>query len=330
MMGLTNPEAPKPGLLSGIPFEQYLEWPCVHASLLTTLHARTPAHAKYREEHPSESTEALRFGRLLHMALLEPDRFAKQARALPADAPRRPTDAQRNARRPSESTVRAIAFWDEWERDGREVVKLDEMAAIQAMCNSVRTTQCRQFTTGGISEVSGVWRDPQTDLLMKMRLDYLQQHAFGSVITDIKTCRDASENAFRKQVFFLGYFIQAAVYVDGYFQLTGDLASFCFVAIEKEPPYIAKAYQLDESAIQAGRNAYRQALSIWKDCVRKNEYPAYGEDIDMLSLDRWQLEACGVGPHQIVPDPIAAEAEPLGAEGFAELYDLNEDHDVTE
>lgn len=319
-------DAPKPGIYPGVPFEEYLRWPCVHATLLEKVRARTPAHGRYWEDHPGDPTPALRFGTLLHRALLEPDRFKKSVKALPADAPRRPTDSQRNAAKPSESTIASIAFWDEWEADGRETIKAEELTAIQAMCASVRSTQCRQYTTGGHAEVSMVWIDRITGLPCKLRIDYLQQQVFGSVINDIKTCLDASEKAFRKAIFFYGYFLQAAFYVDGFMELTGDMASFNFIAIEKDPPYCAKAYQLDDQSLQAGRNAYRAALDIWAQCVKKNDYPAYGPEINLIGLERWQLESCGVGPHQVYAEPIAS-AEPIGVEAFTELYGLNEDEE---
>ncbi len=293
---------PEPGIYPGVPFSEYCEWDAVNASLLSAVRNSTPCHALYRRENPSEPTPALEFGRLVHLAILEPKRFADTCRVLPGDAPRRPTDRQRNAKTPSEATVKAVAWWDAWEADTKETLSVDQWDAIQAMGGSVRRTQCLQYVTGGQAEVCLVWKDKATGLLCKARLDYLQQATWGAVITDLKTTQDASEYGFRKSVWNYCYFIQAAFYVDGYKALTGEAPAYTWIAAEKQAPYIAKAWEIDEDSLRAGRNAYRDLLDIWAKCVKTSVYPAYGDDVELLGLERWQLEREGVGPAQVYAD----------------------------
>src|SRR3546814_5186546 len=53
----------------------------------------------------------------------------------PVGAPMRPTDAMRNAKNPSESSIARVAFWDAWEAEnaGKIVLSADDFALIEAM-----------------------------------------------------------------------------------------------------------------------------------------------------------------------------------------------------
>ena len=290
---------PGPKIYHGIPFEEYRLWDAVNSSLLSSVRAKTPCHAKYERENPRPSTPAFEFGRLAHLAVLEPKRFADTCRVLPDAAPRRPSDRQRNAKSPSPASIAAIDWWDAWEADGRETISEDDWKAIHAMKRSIQRNQCINYVTGGQAEVCIAWIDKPTGLLCKARLDYSQQTAWGDAITDLKTTQDASEDGFRKSVYFYNYFIQAAFYVDGWKALTGETAAYTWLAVEKAPPYISKAWEMDDRTLRAGRNAYRLLLDRWAECLKTNTYPAYGDDVEMIGLEQWQLEREGVGPAQV-------------------------------
>ncbi|MCK9601389.1 MAG: PD-(D/E)XK nuclease-like domain-containing protein [Sphaerochaeta sp.] len=315
---------PAPGKYFGVPFSEYLEWPYVNGSLLLTLRDKTPCHAEYERLHPADPTPALEFGTKFHMALLEPEIFQRHYRVLPDDAPGRPTEAMRSAKNPSESSQYRIAWWDTWEADGREEIKPQDAEAIAAMCAAVRGTQARQFITGGRSEVSLVWDDPTTGLRCKGRLDFVQEQPWQDVITDVKTTEDAGEEKFRKSVFFYGYFVKAALYADAWKILTGENPLFVWLAVEKKAPYCSKAWEADDKCLQAGRNVYRILLDRWAECVKSNEYPGYGESVELLGLAPWMLDASGVGRFNL--EPTEQPNEPLGgADAFAQKYGLEDE-----
>ena len=76
------------------------------------------------ERDAFQPTDPMRQGSLVDCLLTEPTEFHKRYAVLPADAPKKPTSSQRNAAKPSEATVLAIAWWDQWllSNDGKEVV----------------------------------------------------------------------------------------------------------------------------------------------------------------------------------------------------------------
>src|SRR5512133_3018040 len=103
---------PKPGIYPLVPFPEYTNWPAINPSFLTTLSRYTPHHAKYDQDHPKPETDDKRIGRALHSHILEPATFDQFWVVLPEDCPRRPSDRQRNAKEPSDATVKAVEFWD--------------------------------------------------------------------------------------------------------------------------------------------------------------------------------------------------------------------------
>ena len=289
-----------PGVYYGLPFSVYLQIDAANASLLWTMREKSPLHALYEREHPKPPTPALEFGRLFHKALLEPKLWADTVRTLPSDAPRRPTDRQRNAKNPSPATVAAVEWWDAWEADVKETITSDDAESIAAMCASVRASQCKNYTTGGRSEVTMVWKDDETGLLCKGRCDYLQRPDLGNdVITDVKTTLDASARGFSRAAYNFGYFLPAAYYSDAWLRLTGEQPFFVWLAVEKQPPYVAKAWEVDEKIIQAGRNAYRSLLNRWADCVARDTYPAYGDNVEIITFPDWALANEGVTPFNL-------------------------------
>ena len=65
----------KPGLYRDIDFDTYSEWDAVNASTLNGF-SRTPAHVYYDMLHGGkERTAALDLGWLVHLVVLEPERF---------------------------------------------------------------------------------------------------------------------------------------------------------------------------------------------------------------------------------------------------------------
>ena len=56
---------------------------------------KSPAHAKWAMEHPAEPTPALAFGTAVHMAVLEPEEFAKNYKVAQFDARTKEGKAER-------------------------------------------------------------------------------------------------------------------------------------------------------------------------------------------------------------------------------------------
>jgi hypothetical protein len=64
---------------------------------------------------------------------------------------------------------------------------------------------------------------------------------------------------------------------------------FIFIAVEKEAPFNVELYELDNDAIERGRQEYLDDIETLKDCKESGEYPGYtsGHKIHIISLPTW-------------------------------------------
>ena len=60
-----------------LPFVEYCAAPWINSHALHDF-AKSPATYLHKKTHPRKETDALRFGRLLHLTLFEPDSVAAQ------------------------------------------------------------------------------------------------------------------------------------------------------------------------------------------------------------------------------------------------------------
>ncbi len=96
-------------------------------------------------------------------------------------------------------------------------------------------------------------------------------------IVDYKTTRDASPEGFGRLAYNNGYYLKMALQHDIFCKVMGRAPeSVELLAQEKEEPYLAKCYEMTEWQLGVGRNQYRAALAILKQCIEFNSWPNYG------------------------------------------------------
>ena len=297
---------PEPGIHLGVPFPEYQAWDAINHHTLWTLREQCPANARYEQQFGTRETEALAFGTLTDFVLLEPGRFAAEAAVEPdigeQGAPKRPTQRQLEAQKPSPATVAAIEFWRQWDDEhvGKIVVTRADYDRVLQIEARVRSAQCKEYICGGRSQVCLVWRDPVTGLLCKARLDYERELGLNHAITDLKTSRSAHESYWRWALYHYGYFQQLAWYEWGWRALR-DESSLCGWLIAEKEGYCGVVYrQCDDETLRAGAKSFRKALDRWADCLARDEWPFYSGGL--IGLERWALEREGVGPHEVVAD----------------------------
>ena len=141
----------------------------------------------------------------------------------------------------------------------------------------------------GIAERSGYWRDEPTDIGLKFRPDWLTDFLGRPTCVDLKTTISADPDDFARSVAKYGYHAQAAWYLDGLAANGINDAAFLFVAVEKTPPYPVAVIELDDEALAEGRRLNRRAIDLYARCTDTGIWPAYGDDITLISLPMWAL-----------------------------------------
>lgn len=282
LAGELPPAPPGPddqvGIFRGLSFTQYYALPGLNHSTLERIR-RSPAHARQDSLHPKEPTAALALGHAFHVRLLEPHRFPLEYVTAP-DVNRR--------------TKIGRAIWARFEREnaGRFLLKPEEAHLYGRMAEAVLAHPVAAELLGGrgASELASVWRDTETSLLCKGRVDRLGELGGWPFVVDVKSTRDASPQAFARSIAAYGYFRQLAYYRAGLDVLRPAPRRAAIISVEKEPPYAVAVYELVERALEQGERESRAALALYRKCVESGIWPAYGDELASIDLPAYAVD----------------------------------------
>lgn len=271
----------QPGIYHNINHRDYNEIDALRNSYLKKI-LKCPANAKVEEQ---DDTKALIIGRAVHVFTLEgDDAFHSEFVVLPEEAPKRPTDRQIFAKKPSSETLYAVDYWNHFNKiaAGKGILTKDEYEMITGMRQSVRTHPfAKLLLSEGVSETTVIF-DVTVDgekVRCKVRPDRTPAVEM-KVLLDLKSTEDAGYDSFVRSCKKFGYFQQAAFYIDGYNAVRGDapeMDSFAFIAIEKKPPFRCEVYTLggDSTFLIQGREQYQEAIRKELECRRNGVWPNY-------------------------------------------------------
>lgn len=254
---------------------QYEADPGVNWSSLKHM-KRSPQHYRHRLLQQDRDTDARKRGRVFHLALFEPERFASSVAVW--------TGGRRYGKE-----------WDAFRaaNDGRELVTEAEHALCLAIQRAALGHPAAQrYLGGGRGEVSALWTHvapavgavPGFSIDCKGRFDFVTK---AGAIVDAKSTRDASPEGFGREVWRYGYHTQAAYYVDGHAAATGKRLPYVFVAVEAEPPHAVAVYRVPDVILDLGREEYRALLQRLALCRAESRWPGYFEGEADLELPRW-------------------------------------------
>lgn len=280
-------------ILLDIPAEEYhqRELGVASAGVLRRITEQTPAHYRaWVDGTDEEDTPAKLFGKAYHDRVLLPELFARRYVGEPVGAPMRPTEAMRNAKNPSKSSIERVAFWGAWnaKNAGKIVLEAEQFALIEAMHAALmRDPDIAALFSEGDSEVTLRWTDEETGLRCKARADRWNRRR--RIMIDLKTTDDAGERRFGRSVVNYGYDITHAHYSEGARACGEPITDYLLVAQEKHPPYLAAVYQLDAPAEARGYEIRNSAMQTMAACLASNTWPGYPRGVQSLSLPGWAI-----------------------------------------
>ncbi|WP_150051134.1 PD-(D/E)XK nuclease-like domain-containing protein [Methylomonas rhizoryzae] len=250
--------------------------PELSQSIIKTMLAQSPAHARYQIDNPSEPTPAMKLGVAAHCRILEgEDVFASRYAIAPACD-----------RRTKEGKAIYEAF--QAEHGGKEIISADDWQSIDGMaCAVADHPLAGRLFEGGTSEVSAFGNI--NGAAIKGRFDYF--HQTEGVIVDLKTTLDASPDEAQRYAVKYGLHIQQFVYAEIYRSITGKTPSdFVFVLVEKHPPFGVAVVRLTKEAVEAARVQVDKALALWQQCEKSGIWPGYGDNVITVDLPAWQYK----------------------------------------
>lgn len=270
---------PKPGHCPDLPNAVYHTCPGISKSGVMLL-LQSPLHywhAYHSGQPKREPTPAMVMGSLVHTLVLEPEKFEAEYIVAP--------DISRRSNAGKEAW---LAF--EREAGSRQIISQEQLDEARKVVSAVRGHPfAGPALSGGKAEQSYFWHDPLTgDVLCKCRPDYVRKMVSGVVLLDLKTTDDASPEAFSRACANFGYHVSAAMSMDGYEHATGTRPlAYKFVVVEKSAPYAVAVYELEERAIQKGRDIYQDALCLYRDCVASEDWPGFPAKTQTIDLPKW-------------------------------------------
>lgn len=202
--------------MQNMPAQEYHSHPSVGASTAKLAHKSIRLYKDAIEGIlPNRDTSAQKIGTLVHMAVLEPERFAAQ---VVSEGPINPKTGNQYGR--------DTKAWAEWEAENPDKIVVDPfIRTMIARCPD----EIRHRLAHGESEES--WFSQIDRLGVKARPDKV----FGCVITDLKTCQDVDLAA--RDIFRNGYWFSDAWYRMIGKLITGESFTYEFIFCEKNPPF---------------------------------------------------------------------------------------------
>ena len=225
--------------------------------------ATSPNHYIQYVRGTKVATPAMIFGSALHCHVLEPDEFEKRYAVAP-----------QVDRRTKEGKLLFAEFAEKAE--GKEVLTAQDYAQILDMdlaSMNERTAHdlivgCHRYEKLKEGEINGVRFKGIADGLAK------------GYILDIKTCQDASPEAFERTAYNSFYHEQAAAY-----RILFGKDRFYWVAMEKNAPHNVSVYMQSEEAFLMARHRLMRLIDAWKEWDGKPR--SYSNEVLMLNLPRW-------------------------------------------
>lgn len=273
------------GLYLGVPEPTYHGLDACCSSRLTLV-MRSPAHAEHAVRNPSPSTTAQRLGSAVHRACLQPESFDGHY-TVTSHSFRTNAYKALVAERGEDSVLS--------ENDRDTALRVADAVHAHPLAGAL-------LSNGGWPEATALWvADVELDvsggdgttessggthaLRCKGRVDYYDPAS--GVLADLKTTRDASEDAFSRSAWEYGYFRQLALYAHALERLGLEVNEVLVVAAEKEPPYGVAVYAVEDAALRAGWRQVEDLVGVYARCEATGVWPCYGEDAQPLTLPAW-------------------------------------------
>lgn len=260
-----------PGICPDMPAAEYFSVPACSASGAKKL-LRSEAHYLESLKRPSDPTPNMVFGSATHVGALEPDRFAADVICAP----------EINKR-----TKAGAAEWEAFQAEhaGRIILAPDDHARCVNTVAAVRQhPAAAKLLDGATIEQSLFWLDGRFQVPCKARWDAWNH----GIVVDLKTCQDASPEAFGRSCATYLYDVQAAQYISAAEHVLNESPrAFVFIAVEVEPPHAVAVYAAQSDMILAGRHRMDIALERYKAIRETGVYRGYDELIQPLQFPRW-------------------------------------------
>jgi hypothetical protein len=198
---------------------------------------------------PGVTSDALRFGTLVHCLALTPGRFDQEIIVM---------DGERRS-------MAGRSRWNYALASGLTPVKPAELDKARALVAAIRERkEVNRLLTYGRKERTIIQPRASGLLPLKARLDI--HHEAKRQIVELKTTRDIG--VIRSSMERYRYPLSAAFYRD---LVRGQ--STVFVFVETREPFVTEVFEMSREQLEAGREQWRTALARFDQCWLADDWP---------------------------------------------------------
>ena len=280
------------GINEGIDASQYHKTLGLTKGGLMELY-KSPAHFwQWMTSPPTPSTQAMMLGTATHTLVFEPEKYESEICVIPIDAPKKPTAKQVNAKKRSKSTIENIQWWNDFyeKNKNKTLITEEQNARAWGMAKSVISNEDIFPMINHDSakpEVTIVANELVDGLSISCKIRCYMLTMNNKIMLDLKTTEDSSREKFTKSFMSLGYWMQAAHYLQTA-RLAGiNVEKFIFVAVEKNPPFSVALYELDDNSLKKAFEIRGKLLKTLAKCISTGKYPSHSKGINYLTMPYW-------------------------------------------
>lgn len=244
-------------------------------------------------EEADDATKAMKWGALMDCLILQPEAFANRYAVAPLAYPCDPTKKDPRTEKPWNWNANYCAQWrDDQEGNGVEVLKAtgkwQAADSERAEAAFERDRLAVEFVAGCQKQVQVIadYTDPSTGMSFPVKglIDLVPK---SHELADLKTTKDASPDAFDRQIASDKLHIQSALYLTLFNTVTGEKRE-CFRHVIQENvwPFMTARRWLDEETLQQGKLEYQALLARYCQCLATNCWPDYETEPNMV-IDGW-------------------------------------------
>lgn len=248
---------------------------------------------------PKKQTSAMNWGGLVDCLWTTPHLFGANYLVMPSNAPRRPTEAQKTAKKPTPASVKSVQWWEEFERQamGRTVIsEQDHHNALRACTMLDRHPIAKELKDASLKQLALMGPAPKELQLpegakTKSLLDLLPTEGrFVHCVPDLKTTNDLAENLLHNTVVTYDYVVKIAFYcimaeAAGY----GPRNTGALIWSRSVAPFDVKVRLIEPNDIMFGKSLIIKRLAKLQTMKPNVIEPFIESDLRSMKLQDWAI-----------------------------------------
>ena len=244
----------------------------LRASALKVGYLKSMLHMRhYLTAGGSDDTPGMRFGRLVHMAVLEPDK-----------QPAIWTGGQRKGK--------AYEEWTAAQLPDIEQTTADEWASVTACAAAVMSNKRAAALLDGTKREYSLYADATQYGPVCARLDAWKP----GVLIDLKSTQQVDRRSIERICTSMAYHIQFGTYSWILEALKLDRLPTCWgIFVEQKPPYDVAVYPISKFDVMAGMSEALKVAERYRICELRREWPGQQTDEEEIRLPEWAYKQAG-------------------------------------